>query len=217
MCFSLQASIITAGTLGTISLFYVGKEYKRSTLLMAFIPFLFSIQQASEALIWRFFAVKKSMITVYATYAFLCFAYIVWPVWVPFSLWFIEHHSLRKKLLLVTLAIGAVTSAILGYIIYANPVKITVDCAHIIYHTAIPSHMTMPLLISYSIATITPWFISIGYRMWLVGILMLLGYGVSLWYYLAAFTSVWCFFAAAISATLFIILDALHKKIPANA
>lgn len=216
MCFSLQASIIAAATLTAIGMITTAKNIKNRTRMIAMTPFLFGIQQACEAVIWLYKPTKKAAETLtQAMYGFLFFAYIFWPVWVPLALMHAEQDTKRKKILIAFLIIGVITGSMLGYMLATQPSKVCIECMHIVYRTEIPDRLFWPLTTTYTVATIIPWFVSSIRRMWFIGILLTISYAVAAWYYYVAFTSVWCFFAAAISATALMILDnnnALHKE-----
>jgi len=208
MCFSIQASIITSATLITMSTLYLKKQLRSATRMIALMPLLLGIQQACEAFIWHYKPIKKyAHLAHKATYIFLFFAYIVWPIWVPLALWHAESQVPRKQLLLILITIGVLTSTALGYCILKSTATSAISCAHIVYNTHIPTTWQRPLTYAYTIATIIPWFVSSIQNIWMIGILASIGYIVSAWYYFNAFTSVWCFFAAAISALIYIILD----------
>jgi len=210
MCFSLQASAIAAGSLTILGAIGVTRHHADKTKFIAAIPFIFGIQQASEAVTWAQLPFKLSAATVaISTYTFLFFAYFFWPVWVPFAVWYAEPNATRKNIILLTIAGGAIIGATLLYFLTTSIVTSAITCAHIIYDVTIPEAWYIPGMLLYVGATIVPWFISSFPKMWLVGSVLAISYGVSIWFYFAAFTSVWCFFAAVLSI---LILVVLHKQ-----
>lgn len=98
MCFSATASF-TAGvilvTAGALTLRHVKSK---STILFACIPLLFGIQQIVEGIVWTSF--ESPMLHAVATYVFVMFSHVLWPSFVPFSIWLIEKDPMRKKILL---------------------------------------------------------------------------------------------------------------------
>lgn len=208
MCFSLQASAIASITLMIIGSLTVKNNYAYKTRFIAMIPFIFGLQQASEAIIWlQFFVPLSKAIIDIATYFFLICAYAIWPLWVPTALWYAESDINTKKKLLISIISGAAIASLLLYYLSMHKPHSTITCAHIVYTTHIKQYWYIPGSIAYLLATIAPWFITHFYRFWIMGIALIISYGLSLWLYLNALTSVWCFFAALLSGLLLIILD----------
>ena len=77
---------------------------------------------------------------------------------------------------------------------------------HIQYNTNFPKSIAIVVFITYLIATITPLFVSSIKRTHLLGILMFLSCLVTAIFFTRFLTSVWCFFAALISAVIYWIL-----------
>lgn len=97
MCFSATASF-TAGTIlvtaGVLTLRHVKSK---STLPFAFIPLLFGIQQIIEGIIWISFG--SPVLHNVVTYLFVMFSHVLWPVFVPTTIWLMEKDPERKKIL----------------------------------------------------------------------------------------------------------------------
>jgi len=64
----------------------------------------------------------------------------------------------------------------------------------------------------YCIATITPLFISTIAHIWIIGVAISIGLLISYLFYFVAFPSVWCFFAAISSVSLYFIIKKYHEK-----
>jgi len=208
MCFSLQASLISSISLFGISMLYIPKLWPKKTRLIAIIPIIFALQQACEAIIWHYKSLQSySTIATASAYLFIFFAYIFWPIWVPFSLYYAEKNPSRKQLLLASLSCGILISMLLLCLIIFYPIDYCLLCTNIIYSSKAPTLLYFPIAILYSIATIFSWIFSSVKYMWIMGLLLLLSYAISFWFYLYAFTSVWCFFAAINSLSLYLFLD----------
>jgi len=208
MCFSLQASTIAAASLLTIGGIGVTQHWRKKTILIVATPFIFGIQQLSEAVIWaqRVLNLSPDIIQA-ATYTFLFFAYFFWPIWIPTALWYAEPHNQQKKILSLTVLAGIVDGCVLLYYLITTPAHAAIQCAHIIYWIGVPQAWYLPGMALYATATIAPWFISSIPRMWLAGLILAISYLISWWFYFAAFASVWCFFAAILSALILVLLD----------
>ena len=174
---------------------------------------LFGIQQAAEAVIWSQtkMSISPEVIT-YATYLFLCFAYIIWPLWIPFACIYAETKEFVKKILYGTFAAGCITAIGLAYMLLTGTATTQLSCAHIVYNTAVPNSWYIPVSVLYLTSTVLPWLISSGSYCWIVGLALLIAYSVTFWMYSVAFTSVGCFFAALISSCIMLILDRYHEE-----
>ena len=100
MCFSSSASFSTGAILGVAGLLTITKVKNSDQYIFASIPLFFSIQQFSEGLVWLSltksnFAIWESM----ATNIFLIFAQVVWPIWVPLSIYLLEKDKFTKIIL----------------------------------------------------------------------------------------------------------------------
>jgi len=97
MCFSATASF-TAGVILTVTGVYTLRQVKSKSILpFASIPLLFGIQQIIEGIVWMSF--NEPVLHGIATYLFVLFAYVLWPTFVPVSIWLIEENPIRKKIL----------------------------------------------------------------------------------------------------------------------
>src|SRR5690606_8023290 len=89
---------------------------------LALIPWFFAIQQASEGFVWL-----KIPEGIAAKNIFLFFAYVFWPIWIPFSLYFAEENPIRKQLLTLCLGIGLAVGCFLMPVI---PQTAAVEYSH---------------------------------------------------------------------------------------
>jgi hypothetical protein len=63
-----------------------------------------------------------------------------------------------------------------------------------------------PIVLFYCISTITPFFVSSIPYAWVLGIIIGIGLIIAYTFYIMAFPSVWCFFAAASSVLLYFMI-----------
>ena len=94
MCFSAPASFIVGGGLVTLGVasFVIAKKEDR---ILAAIPILFGIQQLVEGFQWL--NLNISSFSLPAGYAFLFFALIIWPIYVPVVVYILDKR--RRKFL----------------------------------------------------------------------------------------------------------------------
>jgi hypothetical protein len=200
MCFSATASFIVSGALlvaGTAAVRYTKSS---AQVPFAVIPFVFAVQQFCEGMLWRTIPRTTDASCQQAfSYAFLIFAQIVWPLWVPVSIWFLEKEGKRKKMLYVLSGIGIVTAAVQAYFLFSYPVKTTVENGHIDYAIVLPGTRSYFYGLFYFVVTVIPPFISSAKRMKILGTLIFVAFLISQFFFRDYVISVWCFFAAAIS------------------
>ena len=202
MCFSATASF-TAGVLllgiGTLTM----KAARRPRELpFAAIPLLFAIQQMSEGVIWLTFRYEAPLLNAVMTHVYSFFSHVLWPVYVPVAVLLIEPPGRRRKALFVFVAAGLAVGAYLLYFLVAFPVVSRPTGQHIEYvspHFFAAATMTLYLMST----TVSP--ILSTHRMVVVfGVLALLSFAVAYFFYATWFISVWCFFAAILSGTVFL-------------
>lgn len=210
MCFSAKASFISAAFLGVAGILTVAKaKDRKSQLLLAVIPLIFALQQLVEGFLWiavhNPFEYAGHIRT--ATYGFLSIALLVWPVWIPLSLFMVEGVKWRKQVLGALLALGVVFDAILIYHAVFNPlytISMFVQGDHLQYN--LPAAYGYIYFAVYTALVILPPFISSFSYMWLLGIANVLGLIAAWVFYSTTFVSVWCFFAAWFSLFLLYVL-----------
>jgi hypothetical protein len=211
MCFSATPSFTASGLLGLISIISYKQVQHRKQLLFASIPLLFSIQQAAEGIVWLSFthAIWEPW-RLHATYLFLFFAFILWPVLIPVSLYYLERPYASKWLSRLGM-IGITVSLYLttGLIQY-GPVTQMFDC-HILYTVPMANHNVYITSFLYVCATIAPFFFTHISYMRLFGCLFALSYLISYLFYYRVLISVWCFFAALLSISVAIMLHYQNK------
>lgn len=201
MCFSASASIIAGTVLSVIGIASISQIKQKAYYPFACIPLLFALQQFAEGIIWLSTTsyAFSTMIVSWASLIFLFFAYVVWPLWIPFSLYLIEKNELIKKILVGCEGVGLIISGYLLFILFKYGVTIIID-QHILYELSAKHFIAQKIgLILYGIATVLPFFISTFPIINFFGILLLVSLIVTLLFWSLYFTSVWCFFAALLS------------------
>ncbi len=208
MCFSAEVSFTSAALLGAAG-FYLGHMFWGDRrFLVAITPLLFAVQQFAEGWLWVGLTDHgyPQLWSLFAEYVYLFFAYMFWPVWVPFAGLVAERVPERKKWLKLVLGLGLLLFIFNGiFLIHSYPITASVVGNSIGYGPA----ATLLALI-YGFVVISPFFITSISRMKFVGFLVALFFVIAFFAYTYAFTSLWCF-AAALTTLLFLI--ALKKDI----
>lgn len=224
MCFSANASFAAAGVLSVIGLLSVrAARHNKKLLPLAACPLFFALQQSCEGIVWLTLnsGDTTSMLHKIATYGFMSFAALFWPIWVPLTLYIPEKIHRRKKLLLITAYIGACSAILLFFSWIAQTTGAQAINHHIDYPVnQYPFGITNKLLgqlisgvtsLAYCIAVITPFFLSSIKHAWIAGVIIMIALATSYVFYYATLGSVWCFFAAITSALLYLLIRN-HKK-----
>ena len=202
MCFSATASF-TAGTvllgIGTLTLMAAKRPRE---LPFAAIPLLFAIQQLIEGVIWLTFSYEAPQNNAVMTHVYSFFSHVLWPVYVPVAVLLIEPQGWRRRPLLAIVAAAVAVSGYLLYILLAYPVVSRPTDQHIEYvspHFYAAATMTIYLLST----TVSP-ILSTHRVVRVFGVLALLSFAAAYYFYATWFISVWCFFAALLSAAIYL-------------
>lgn len=211
MCFSATASFVSGSVLtvaGTISL---SSAKKNNQKLFAAIPMIFGIQQFLEGLLWLVLPDPSNKESIQLlTLLFLFFAQVVWPLWVPLSVWVYEEDAKRKNTLLLFLGIGIIVSGYLAYCLINFDVAAVMKEHHIQYQLSFIQKIVPISGWLYFVTTVIPPFISTCHRMRILGTIIFLSYVVSKVYFNDYLISVWCFFAAVLSVLVILVI----RKVP---
>ncbi|HRD56205.1 MAG TPA: hypothetical protein PLC42_07405 [Parachlamydiaceae bacterium] len=213
MCFSETASLTAAAVLavqGAASV-HLAKR-KKTLLLLGAIPLFFAVQQFAEGIIWHFFNQGWDIagLARFASYVFLFFAFLIWPVAIPLSLWIAEPLKFRRKILLGFTVAGCTFAAYLFVSFFHLSITVENSGRSILYGEAnnyFSSETESFLKAIYMTLLMVPIFISSLRLIWLFGFLSLVSALIAHYFYHEAFTSVWCFFAALLSLVLYRVIQ----------
>jgi hypothetical protein len=139
-------------------------------------------------------------------------AEVFWPMMIPLAVLWMEKDKKRRKFLWILLAMGISLSLYYIFCLFAFNVTPEIMGYHIEYKDNFPESIRLVAFTIYLTASITPLFISSIKKTYLLGILMSLSCLITLIFFTQYLTSVWCFFAALISAVIFWILRDAKRK-----
>ena len=200
MCFSATASFAAAGGLGLVGVLSLGRVRTPRQAPFAAIPLLFAAQQACEGLVWR--VLERAPFHVARTpwaHAYLFFALLVWPIYVPSALWVLERSASRRRLLLAAVAAGTCIGAYLTVCATLRDSNACVAFGNLYYWVQVDTSLKRVLLACY-VATISmPLVVSSVRGTSVLAGVTLASFAIVGLLYRAGFVSVWCFFAAIIS------------------
>ena len=135
MCFSAEASFAAAITLVPSGGLSISRAWKmdRRYLPLAALPLLFGVQQGLEGMVWM--ANGNEVVVERYSLAYMFFSWLVWPIWVPFSAFFLETES-RKPLYLVLAVVGGMIGAMQYFPYFAHEGWLTTQfLPHIIVYS----------------------------------------------------------------------------------
>lgn len=202
MCFSASASFAAGAGLSAIGVATVRSVRKREEIALAMIPFFFGLQQTIEGVIWLTFGsgdegLRQAMTTTYSL-----FSHVLWPIYVPFAVLFLEREPWRRRGLLAFQAAGLAVGLYLLYSLIVRPIGAEIDGGHIVYVS--PHFYLLPVMLLYLAATCMSGVLSSHRFVALFGALGFLFFVASLIIHAQAFVSIWCFFYAVLSAVVYV-------------
>ena len=204
MCFSPEASFAAAAVLSGLGYASLKAAKTKPLILLGLIPCFFALQQFSEGIVWLNLrdVISSSFLTEMAKNTYLLIAFL-WPFWIPLSLFLNEKNSIKKKFLFLFLILGMI--AFLSISFYALPIQKTYPAIKgnsIQYGSLAPFYTK----VIYALIILIPCFISSLRYMWAFGLFIVLSFAIAEMFYSYAFASVWCFFVAIISFSIYFII-----------
>ena len=200
MCFSALVSFTAAGLLGLTGVATLAQVRKRSELPLAFTPLLFAAQQAIEGALWLSVPEGRAHSLTLAN-IFAAIALVVWPVMIPLAVALVEKEPLRRLLMLIMIPAGIGVAVYSAGTTLAHP-YMAWPVGHAL--TYVDNHPYSPTMLAiYLFCTCLPPLISSSRILNLFGVIVAAGLGIAMLAFYESFVSVWCFFAALASLTLF--------------
>jgi len=207
MCFSATASFVAGGALSTVGAITLKKTKSKREIPFAAIPLLFGIQQLVEGVVWITFATGAVGIHTLFSTLFALFAYVLWPTLIPTAILMVETKPWRKKALWIFWAFGISISSYLLYSLIAFPISPTIEHKHIVYAlNRVPFHWFIGVSLYVAVTCVSALFSS--HRLVrLFGATALGSLIITILFFTDARVSVWCFFAALTSSTIYLFIS----------
>lgn len=208
MCFSATASFTAAGFLYVVGITALRISKFKSHYMLACIPLLFAMQQTAEGIVWLTHINPEHQFLYYLfTHVFLLFAFLVWPIWVPMSLFVSEKIKHKQNLLKMVLILGVLFAIFNAYEISSYQGGTSFIANHIDYGSGFTSGISFNLyLFIYACTTVLPCFIASFKWCKIFGVVLLISLIFTYVFIVEAFTSVWCFFAAILSVFILLMI-----------
>lgn len=207
MCFSATASFIASGATAIAGGVALRGAHKPWHFLIGVIPLQFAVHQAAEGVLWLSLT-DPARVTwgPPAMMLYLALEQVVWPLWVPGAMLAAEAVPWRRSALIALLGIGAMVSVAEVHGLQAFPPSAHNTGGHIQYLQATPALFHWATKLGYVITIVLPLFVSSLRHMRVVALLILASLIAAKGFYPEAVASTWCFFAAAISLLLVLVV-----------
>jgi hypothetical protein len=202
MCFSPTASFVAAGVLATIGVATLREVREPRTSLFASIPMLFALHQFTEGMVWLGLDGVIGPVALHrAAFLFTLYAQGLLPLLMPAAVALMEPRGWRRSAIVGLTTIGAVVAAwdLYGLFFYAS--RTFIDHHTIAYRNPLTGNLGISLL--YILATCGALLLSSHRVVRWYGVLNVIGLTIVQIVREYAFASVWCFYAAALSAMLY--------------
>jgi hypothetical protein len=217
MCFCATASFGMGSVLISLGSYAVAQAWRgsRAHVVLATVPLIFGIQQLAEGMVWLDLNRGRSDTSIQIL-IYLFFATFFWPGYIPLCMLFVEPAR-RFRLLLI--GVGGVAIGLSLYLpILFDPGRYLVveisrhsilyDCSRVPILRFIPE----PLMRGLYLAAVTiPFLMATDRRLRWFGGAVFVSAVIAELLFRYAFASVWCFFAAGLSAYLAVYLHQLTR------
>ncbi|MFE1907734.1 DUF6629 family protein [Streptomyces gardneri] len=194
MCWSATADLWAGLGIGAVGLVSIASVRRAGDVPLAALPLLLGAHQVVEAAVWRSGGGAGP-----ATLAWAVIALPLLPVWVPVGVLTAARPADRRRLL-VPLAAGLATAAVLAYRLATRPVTAEVRGHTLGYVVDLP-HAAL-LLAGYLLATVGALLLARDRILRLLGLLAGAGAVVCALLWRTEFVSTWCALAAVASLVL---------------
>lgn len=220
MCFSATASLIAGAGLSVAGIAAIAVTRERRALPFASIPLLFGLQQAADGAVWLAAGKGDAAMQACASAAFLSFAQVIWPLYAPLAALLLEDAGWRRRAMWACFACGAIVAAVMAHGLMTAFVPGVPEGGHVRYTLAYWNEFRdagalVPLLGLYVVATCISLTISREWPIRVFGGVVLAALIVTAVAYEAWLFSVWCFFAAVLSAI--VLVWAVRRRKAADA
>lgn len=203
MCFSATASFVGAGVIATIGVATLGLVREWRQLPLALMPLIFALHQALEGMTWLALDGRaEAVLSSWDIHLWALIAWALWPVYAPWAVWLVERDARRRRLMLILLVLGGALASYMAYVALRAPISVAVVDGHLDQHFGIVFSTTL-LAIPYVLATCGAPILSSHLWVRAFGVANLAAMVIAAIVAVAAYASIWCALAAALSLLIF--------------
>jgi len=226
LCFSAEASFATGAVLVPAGIYCVRTARERDPryLALAASPVVFAVQQACEGFVWLGLDRGDPGLARAASLSFLFFALVFWPCWMPFSASRMEE---RRR---VRWVLGGASAAALAIgLMFFLPLLFRGNewlRPGVRFHSIVYDYSILPAFwgigtnawhVGYIAVVALPLVVEGGWRLKVFSGMIVASAVLSHIAFAYAFISIWCAFAALLSAWLCFVCSKLERVVPAIA
>ncbi len=178
---------------------------------MAVYPVAFSIQQTFEGLVWVGVNSADQTLVAVAARGFLFFSHFFWLAWVPFSIYWLEDETWRRRLLLFLTGVGVASgvsvflpSFLLADWLAVEHVQQSLEYKTVLIYDGLVSRTVLRVI--YAVIIVSALLMASSWLVRVFGGIILVSLLVANHSFAHALISVWCFFAAVLSVYIAVIL-----------
>lgn len=196
MCFSPQADLIGGVILAGIGFDAVRHvRQRRDQVALAALPFLLAAHQIDEAFVWWGLQGQiPAWVGRWAMWAYLLFAFVVLPVYVPLAVRALEPPGRRRTAMTAFAVLGSAVSCLLLAAMLRGPVTAGLGDLRLVY--GIHLHAGLLIVSAYVAATCGAAVLSGYRRVAIFGTVNLIAVAVLARVAIDGFASLWCAWAA---------------------
>ena len=213
MCFSSTASFSASALLAATGVASFARATNTPQKVLAGVPVIFSVQQFTEGVLWMSLTHPEwHAWQGVATYLFQIFAQVVWPFYIPLAVLLFEPERQRRQVIFVLFGCGIALALFSSFCLYWYPVQAVIGNHHIRYVPGFPLAQKWYYGLIYFLPTILAPVISSSRPLRWLGYLFLMSYAASRLLFHFYEISVWCFFGALISFTIFFTINSQRRQ-----
>jgi hypothetical protein len=223
MCFSIEASFATGAALLPAGLYCVRTSLlqDRRYLALAVMPLVFALQQALEGFVWLGLRREDPDLARVASLGFLFFAIVFWPCWMPLSVLKLASRRWTRRVLGAA-AVFALGISLLVFLPLAMRSREWLHPA-IRYHSIEYSFSMLPAFlgiptgvwhVGYVALVALPLLVQVSSRLTAFSCMIIASAILAQGAFAYAFVSIWCAFAALLSAWLCFLFHGLQSVVP---
>lgn len=198
----MTADVVVGTALLPVAALSLREVKRRRELPFALLPAIFAAHQFLEVAVWA--GLDGDVPPRLAELAMRAYLFIAWPLLptlVPLAVLLLEPQHARLRVA-PFLALGAVVSAYLGWVVLLNPVQVIRHPYGLEYVNVVQHPLVWAVL--YIVAVIGAPVMSRYRSIVAFGVLNLIGLIVVAVFYANAFASLWCVFAAVCSVLMLV-------------
>jgi hypothetical protein len=199
MCFSPEADFIAGSVVAAVGVQTLRQVRAPRELIVASLPLLLGVHQLVEGLVWLWLQGHVSgTLGRTAREAYVVFAHAILPALVPIGFVLLEPDRRRARRLWPIALVGAVLGAYLLWQVTAYPIGAQVQARCVDYTTHTPNDV--PITALYVMVTCGPALLSSRRYLRSFGAFNLVGVVATAAVRADELTSLWCVYAAFVSA-----------------